>query len=292
MNLVEYKQYQETAIHGEVSFPYNTYLCSIPLDFMQVPLHWHDEIEIIYIKKGQGRVAVNLIDYQVAQGSILLVLPGQLHSIEMLEGCSMEYENIMLHPQLLTGGQMDACSRDFLLPLFAGRVHVPTHFFAGCRAYEELAGILDQCDSISEARPHGFQLCIKALLLRLFFILVNGWQEKAVNQPRQKMVERLKPVLKYVEQHYGEDISIEQAAQAAACSESHFMRSFKQAFDCSFIEFLKNYRLTIGASLLTGSDNTILSVANSVGFDNLSYFNRSFKAKYGMTPGQYRKQNS
>ena len=99
-------------------------------------------------------------------------------------------------------------------------------------------------------------------------------------------------MLKYVEIHYGEDISIEQAAKLAVCSESHFMRSFKRAFDCSFGDFLKNYRLNIGASLLTGSDNTILSVANSVGFDNLSYFNRSFKAKYGMTPGQYRKQNS
>ncbi len=51
MNILEYENYQEKKSHGSESFPYITYPCSIPLDFERVPAHWHDETEIIYIKK-------------------------------------------------------------------------------------------------------------------------------------------------------------------------------------------------------------------------------------------------
>lgn len=51
MDKLQYKIYHENKIHTPDDFPYNTYLCSIPLDFQSVNLHWHDEVEIIVIKK-------------------------------------------------------------------------------------------------------------------------------------------------------------------------------------------------------------------------------------------------
>jgi len=57
----------------------------------------------------------------------------------------------------------------------------------------------------------------------------------------------------------------------------------------SFIQYLKDYRLTMAARLLLASDESILMIAEEVGFDNLSYFNRAFKKKYAMTPREYRK---
>ena len=60
MNILEYENYQEKISHGNPLFPYITYLCSIPLDFSYVPIHWHDEMEIIYIKKGHGIITVGL----------------------------------------------------------------------------------------------------------------------------------------------------------------------------------------------------------------------------------------
>ena len=54
MLIPEYENYQESKKHGKDSFPYDTYLCTIPKDFHMVPLHWHDEMEMIYIKKGRS----------------------------------------------------------------------------------------------------------------------------------------------------------------------------------------------------------------------------------------------
>ena len=95
MNILEYENYQEKILHGDPLFPYITYLCSIPLDFGYVPMHWHDEMEIIYIKKGKGTITVDFAQHTVTAGDIALILPGQLHSIGQFESESMEYENII-----------------------------------------------------------------------------------------------------------------------------------------------------------------------------------------------------
>ena len=59
MNSLEYENLLENKTHADPMFPYNTYLCSIPLDFNSVSLHWHEFMEIIYIKKGKGNVTVD-----------------------------------------------------------------------------------------------------------------------------------------------------------------------------------------------------------------------------------------
>lgn len=55
MNLEEYSQYRETLLHEQPGFAYNTYLCTTPQDFARVDLHWHDQMEIIYVKKGAAQ---------------------------------------------------------------------------------------------------------------------------------------------------------------------------------------------------------------------------------------------
>ena len=95
MELEEYTQYQETKLHEKPGFAYETYLCTIPLDFDRVNLHWHDQMEVIYIKKGRGTVSVNLESYPVDAGCIVPVLPGELHAIDGVPDGPMEYENII-----------------------------------------------------------------------------------------------------------------------------------------------------------------------------------------------------
>lgn len=289
MNILEYENYHETATHGDIVFPYNTYLCSIPLDFPRVPLHWHDELELIYIKKGAGLVTVDFKPYQVKGRAVLLILPGQLHSIDQLEGQTMEYENIIFNPNLLISRQADTCSTDFLLPLMTGKITVPTLFTPVYPYYEDLAAPLDACDEIRKTKPQGYELFIKSRLYQFFFILSNRCRNLSHANANRKALDRLKLVLKYIENHYMDKITIADAAATVDFSESHFMRYFKETMGVSFIGYLKDYRLTMASRLLTTSDSAILDIAAEVGFDNLSYFNRAFKAKYNMTPSQFRR---
>ncbi len=73
MNIIQYENYQEKREQDPSGFPYLTYPCTIPLDFSKVPLHWHDEMEFIYIKKGTGLVSVDFVPYEVHGGDIIVV---------------------------------------------------------------------------------------------------------------------------------------------------------------------------------------------------------------------------
>lgn len=289
MNILEYENYYENKTHVDLSFPYNTYLCSIPLDFTEVPLHWHEEMELIYIKKGKACVTVDFREYIVSSNTIVLILPGQLHSIGQLDDCSVEYENILFHPGMLLPKRTDS-SAEFITSLLSGIVTVPTVFTPVYPYYPEISSCIDACDEICKTKPQGYLLYIKSQLYRLFFLLDNRCRNLIRTPKNKKTLDKMKQILKYVEEHYMERITIADIAGIAGFSESHFMRYFKETMGTSFIEYLKEYRLTMASRLLTTSESTILDIADEVGFENLSYFNRAFKIKYGMTPSQFRKQ--
>lgn len=99
----------------------------------------------------------------------------------------------------------------------------------------------------------------------------------------------MKQIIKYIECNYMEKITITDIANEAGFSSSHFMKYFKNTMGTSFIEYLNEYRLTMASRLLLSSDASILDIANEVGFDNLSYFNRLFKKRFLTTPSNYRK---
>lgn len=289
MNILEYENYHEEKIHGELEFPYNTYLCSIPLDFENVPLHWHDEFEIVYIKKGAGHIIVDFKDYTVKAPSIVLILPGQLHSIEQYNDFSMEYENIIFSPSMLMPIKVDSTKEEFLEPLILGKFTVPTVFTPTSPYFEDVAAPINACDEICKTKPQGYQLYIKSKLFELFYILDNRCKNHSQPIKSRKALDKIKIILKYVENNYSSKITIAQVSEAIGFSESHFMRYFKDIMGTSFVEYLKEYRLTMAARLLQCSDSSVLSIASEVGFENLSYFNRSFKKQYNMTPLQYRK---
>ena len=292
MNILEYENYQEKIPHGNPLFPYITYPCSIPLDFSRVPLHWHDEMEIIYIKKGTGAITVDFNSYVVTGGTIALILPGRLHSIEQYMQESMEYENIIFHPGILISKKTDTSNTEFLAPLLSGVLSVPLLYQPGSPCYAEIAACIDANDEISRTNPPGYQFFIKSQLFMLFYILFSKCLLKEPAKRDHKSLEKMKLILKYLENHYMERITIADVSAEVGLSQSHFMKYFKNTMGTSFIEYLNEYRLTMASRLLISSESSILAIAEEVGYENLSYFNRTFKKRFGMTPRDYRKQST
>ena len=290
MNLSEYQNYHETKSHTASEFPYNTYLCSIPLDFTLVPLHWHAELEIVVIKKGTGLISVDFGKRTVSSGDIVFIRPGQLHSIEQNGARKMEYENIILKPELLISGEADLCARQFITPLMKGELRCVTFLTPAVPGYPEISDCISRIDHLCEKRPDGYQLAVKGFLFQLVFLLLSHRQKKSTSPALQtKSLEKIKTILKYVEEHYADHITIDDMAAITFYSKSHFMKFFKAHMGTGFIEYLNDYRLTIAERLLRTSDATVLEIAEKSGFDNLSYFNRMFKRKYGQSPGKQRK---
>ena len=291
MNILEYENYHEKKLHGTDIFPYNTYPCSIPLDFLNVPNHWHDEMEIIYIKKGCGIVTIDLTPHIVSAGTLCLIAPGRLHAISRHEQDSMEYENIIFKLDLLMTTRPDLCSQDYFLPFMEGKLCIPSIITPTHPYYGPIAACVDGADEICKSLPTAYELAIKAQLFLLFHILFSHCAANAVPRKNAKSLDKLRQILKYVENHYMDKVTVSQAAAEVDFSDSHFMKFFKNTMGSSFIDYLNHYRLTMASRLLLSSDSSVFAIAQDCGFENLSYFNRSFKKRFHMTPTAYRKSS-
>ena len=145
----------------------------------------------------------------------------------------------------------------------------------------------------SDVLSFQYGMRVKSCYFEFFYTLYAHAEQKAETSDRKnhaKNLDRTKAILSYIDRNYKEAISIADIASYCGFSESHFMRFFKNTMGVSFTTYLCDFRLNIAARLLVTTDDSILSIAESCGFFNLSYFNRSFKKKYGITPGAYRKR--
>ena len=278
---------RETKHHGAVRFPFNIYPCTIPGDFLQVPLHWHDSMELVYVKKGSGIVQVGVNAYPAEQGDIYIFAPGTLHALHQRGQAVMEYENIIFELELL-GGAEDLCAEKYLLPLQSGRLLLPARLTPNDLCYLQAAACLREVEEANRAKLPGYELQVKGALLRFLALLLAQGRQRLAAETAD--TQRLKAVLQWLSAHYAEVLRVADAAGVCSFSASHFMRWFRQMTGQSFVAFLNEYRLNAAAEALQATDETVLTIASRCGFENLSYFNRAFKAHFGMTPRDYRKK--
>lgn len=281
------RAYHETKEHGGREFPFTIYPCFLSGAQGLIGLHWHEEMEIISVKKGRGIIVVDTVVYHVREGDILAVYPGQLHSIRGEAGERIEYENIIFRLSMLMTGEEDLCTKRFLQPLANGMVRGPLYKTDAMEDYGGFQSCIRQLDQISEHRFPGYQLAVKGLLFRFLYLMVQTALSKEAESPRPSR-EKIKQVLAWIEERYGEELTVEQAAELCYYSKSHFMKYFKQYAGMPFIRYLNDYRLEQAAARLKSGRDPITEIASRCGFDNLSYFNRLFRKKYAMTPTEYR----
>lgn len=280
------QRYEETKQHGSRLFPFNIYPCTIPLDFPSVSLHWHKEMELIYIKKGRGQVQLETNLFDGSEGDIFVVPPGTLHALRKAKGCSMEYENIIFEIDFLGSGAADLCASEFLVPLAAGKLLPPLCIHEDEEQYAELKKCLVQMEGLCEKKEKGYELGVKAAVLQMIFLLIRKYPY--VNEVSSPDREKLKDVLQEIAERENESLSVADMASFCGWSSSHFMRWFKKMTGISFVTYVIERKLAGAAEALRQTDDKILNISQEAGFSNLSNFNRQFKNRYGMTPREYR----
>ena len=279
-------QLEETKKHGDILFPFNIYPCTIPKDFPSVALHWHRNMEIIYIKKGGLICQLGMGNEVAGQGDICIVPPGTLHGLRCLDGQSAEYENIIFDPEMLGSGAADLCAQRYLTPLAAGRLLHPVILRSPDAGYGNVSAILRETETLCRDRMLAYELSVKASMMQLVFQLMQMQPE--LPSAELPGTARLKQALSYIQVEYARPLTVEEMAKNIGCSSSHFMRWLKQMTGSSFVAYLNEHRLAEAARKLRSSEEKILTIAQDVGFESLSNFNHQFRIRYGVTPRQYR----
>ena len=95
----------------------------------------------------------------------------------------------------------------------------------------------------------------------------------------------------WIQHHYDEDVSLEQAAESMGMSAFYFSRLFRTSYNQTFVEYLTAYRIDRAAELLRATDIPVREVAPRVGYMDSTYFSKVFKRRTGVTPTEYRQEN-
>lgn len=274
---------KENAKHGETTFPVQRYITNLTDPGQVVTTHWHEEAEFTLITRGACLYHIDLVDYEVQEGDLLFIPPLLLHSISAQLKEKATSETYVFHMNFLGGNSADICSIRYFKPIMDREITMPYLIKKDHPAYASLLEIFQQTHALYEEKPADYELALKALLLQLFFVLLQ-YSEKNTSPDLGKTSDKLKQVLDYIELHYTESIAVSELARLCHFSDYYFMRFFKKHMNMTCVEYIVSLRLEKSVELFKEGNTSILDVSLSVGFRNLSYFHRAFKKKYHMTP--------
>ncbi len=271
----------ERAKHGTTEFPVAFYDSHHIITYQ-----WHEEEEIIYMVEGEADYNIEGKIIHLKAGDCAFCLGKALHSMLFEENQHVHFYAILFHRSYLFNPS-DVCNQFFDTSIGM------KNFFSPENNTENI--FIRTVKNISELMIHqkfGYQLEVKVLLTQLYsIILQHKLYDRITTQNKEKGNSNVISTIQYIHNNYSQKLSVEELASATGYSTPYFERFFKAYTGKTPVEYILLFRLKQAQSMLRNSTGSILEISILCGFTNVSYFIRTFKKHYGVTPYQYRIQH-
>ena len=144
-------------------------------------------------------------------------------------------------------------------------------------------------DELQSKKPAYEQVCVSKLFNIMF--LLKRKLEKSTH-PLGQYTDKISFVIQKMNKEYEKNCSLEDYAKICCMSKYHFLRVFKHVTGCSPMEYRNSIRLEHAKDLLLDTKSSVDEIASAVGYTSAAYFCNAFKSKFGVSPGQYRKNST
>ncbi len=280
---MKYLDYREEKLQGTFDFPIAFYHVESTHPRYQMPYHWHPEYEIIRILQGSFQITVDGTSVQALENDILFIHGGTPHG-GIPEDCV--YECVVFDMRLLLSNNK-MCNK---LISQLTRHELIINLKQDGTADALSRSVNDLFSAMSDRKP-GFEFLVQGSLYTLLGTMIAS-QAYYVNTNSStvaiQQINRFKDVLNYIEEHYAEAITLEDMAQVAGLSPRYFCHFFRKMTQCTPMEYLNYYRIECACEQLAEIHPSVTEVAFSCGFNDISYFIKSFHRAKGVTPKQYK----
>ena len=280
-----YFELKENKPHGTKDDPFSTYHIENAGRSFQIPVHWHDEFEIIYVRSGFLAVSISGESYIGKTGDAFVVSPGNLHLMGSQTG-TVDYYTFLFPLKYISFRTDDMLDEKLLEPLNSG------HLMICPRVKDTAKELCEQLIEIYEAKKDESESKIttqvRTKIILLQFIL-EMWKKGFVienDTSGRNIVE--KEMVSYIQQNFTGKISLKEFGEQFHLSEKYISRYFKEHFHITLSQYITYLRLENAKQLLQDTDLSVTETAMQSGYQNVSYFIRSFKKTYGISPLKYR----
>lgn len=283
------ENFQELSPHGTKELPIETYENNCEI-FKAVYSHWHKEMEIVYIEKGCGLAKLNKDTLKLQKGDIVLINSGTLHHIKSDRRNILYFKSVVFDLSFLSGTPGDMCQEQILSQIMSNQarfVHMIHPEDPGYPAIENLFSMIFTCH---RKKADYYYMELKGLFYQFFFkMLTGGYIVPEIPQERKNLA-AIKTVIRYMNEHFKEEIGVTQLAALTYYNENYFMKLFKQYTGKTLTRYLTELRIEKARYLLLQSNLSITEIALETGFNSASYFIRKFQELNGETPQKLRKK--
>ncbi len=283
-----YFELKENKPHGTKDDPFSTYHIENAGRSFQIPVHWHDEFEIIYVRSGFLTVSISGESYIGKTGEAFVVSPGNLHLMGS-QSDTVDYYTFLFPLKYISFRTDDMLDEKLLEPLNSGHLMIcPRVKDTAKELCEQLIKIYEAKNDESESK---ITTQVKTKIILLQFIL-EMWKKGFVienDTSGRNTVE--KEMVSYIQQNFTGKISLREFGEQFHLSEKYISRYFKEHFHITLSQYVTYLRLEHAKQLLQDTDIPVTDVAMQSGYQNVSYFIRSFQKAYAVSPLKYRKNN-
>lgn len=255
-----------------------------------IPWHWHEELELSYVKKGTLRIFTNNSKYTIEAGEGFFINNNVMNMkvSTAKRGRTTEVSHIF-HPIFLSGNFHSIFETKYLNPIVRNPNIEVVKFTAETEPGTALLSILKRIEELQA--ENNIEFATRNLLSEAWLLLIREVMEnpQGHEKPSLKSQDRLQYMIAFIHRHYREKITLEHIATAASISTREASRTFRKIRDKSPVDYLIEYRLNKAGNDLLTTDDSITDIAFRNGFENSAYFGKMFRKHFNMTPTEFRK---
>ncbi len=253
------------------------------------PLHWHEEIELLYQLNGRSDIQIDGEKYQIQNKLLTVINSRQVHSIHTYSDTSM-FICVHISKKLIEKYIPDIdLYRIYCIPDDIPDSQFP-EYLSVCRQMEALLRLYITDKPAWQMESEGIILQVLAQLIR-HFSRKSAPDEIGLSSADRTSFNRIRDVITYVEEHFREPISLQDIAGHLGLGREYFCRFFKKNMGMSFLRYLNEVRISHVYRDLEQTDAPIAEIAEKNGFLNQKLFNRTFREVYGCTPSAVRRKS-
>ena len=246
-----------------------------------VPWHWHEAVELFYIEEGGMEFFTPHHSLFFEKGECGIVNSNVLHMTKTHDICGSRQFLHLFSPSFIADSSRGRIYEKFVAPVVSSNFEIAR--LEGTDFREQLLNSF----AIDE-NADGYEIRVRNALSELWLDIKNQLPDDVKIDTGNSGDERLKQILVYIYDNYGEKLSIGNLAKAAFTSQRDVYRLFSQQLHCTPVEFITDYRLQCAYEKLLKTEESVTDIAQSCGFNTSSYFGSRFREKYGCTPVECR----
>ena len=265
-------------------------------------IHTHDYMQVWYVKKGCLKHTIGDKSNIMVKGTIFILPPFVAHQVDTLEGedvnvIGCEFVTDFINENI-TYDLNNACIKSslfdfaYLEPFLLSTENIKPGLPLTGNIQNRVEVLLDEMLYEFNNEKKYYEINIKADLLKLLAIISREYEKRDVEKNPEvfeKYRDAINYTLKYINENYNKEFSLEDASKMAMMSLAYFSFIFKQITGKTFVEYKNNLRLAKAIDLMKDLSLSITDICYAVGFNDTAYFSKIFKKDTGISPRQYRK---